>query len=351
MFRSSRKHSVCKEEFERNSLFISKRGRKRSVVEAKLPETTTENTGSSNFFSKKQKLETGCSGHVFPVNKPFITGRNEVNSKKLTASVMPVVKSQSALKKHATPSPVSSTSSPAINSSSVNPILLLPVSLQTNRTSGPEENPQNVNELSLVTLRATSDIMNCFGLGKTIMNTHRSHDQWKPSRSPPATMSHPHFIHKFNTKNNTHSFTTVSSHSVSYDKCVSDYIDYGETQVEPLNLKMGETTIPSTKSTVTKPYVAQVRPMIVSPQNVCCIKKDASTSPIPADVEATKESNHSKSSNRAKIGRRKSRSSPDKFSCKLINSVESNKKHLLGKCPSPGKRWRTFYMFLLAVSM
>ena len=324
------KQSINHEEFEGNSLFPSKRGRKRSAVDARLLEAAAPTTRSSNFYGKKAKLDTGCSGHSFPAAKPFQVGNHKAYPKKLTASVTPLVKTETISRKEPACSSITSSSSTGVNSVTSNPILLLPVSLQANRTPG-HNNPADVGSLSLVTLQAPPDFINCLGFDRAVLNSPEPRDQWKLSSS--NGVANPHLVHRFNTKLGTHSFSTVPCATVSCFKHNANAFDCGETQVEPLNLKMGETTIPSTKNTVIKQNVAPVEPKKASLDVMSLPKKPVSSSSNHREIETTKKS---KSSNDSKSLRRRSRASLDGFASSKSNNFSNGKKRLLRKSPSPG---------------
>ena len=290
---------------------------------------------NSDFYGKKNKLSAGCSGHIFPLTKPLQVRKDSSGTKKLTASVAPLVKPQTT-----PPKPISSTTStPALtNSTHVNPILLLPVSLKANQGSGLESHPTEVGGLSLVTLQASPDLFNCFGINKSIINSNNSQKQWISTNTNTPTVS---AFDRLNSKTR----DLVVPKITEQNSAINSGLDWP--QDEPLNLKMGETTIPSFKSVLSKPKVALVQP-INSPKslNSNC-EKNASNSLV--NLSTTTEQSKtttSQTSNRNKLQRRKSRASPTTVlkSNKQPNTVKSGRKRPT-KCPSPGNTIKLLLVF------
>ena len=301
VIRPDRKSSICKEDFEKIPQIPTRRGRKRSIAS---PEDNLNFVPSPEFYGKKKKLAAGYSGHIFSITKPLLSPKQGTTQKKLTASVAPLVKSQpTTTTTFVKPAHSSSTTSPS-NSNHINPILLLPVSLQANQPSGLGTHPSEVGGLSLVTLQASPDLFNCFGLNKPIMNPSTSQKQWDSSNYHiPAV---PSIMDKLSAKIRSNMY---SKHLPAKPM--------DEPQLEPLNLKMGETTVPSFKCSQAKPKVALVQPLnttyTVTQQHSetdsikLLVKRSVSTEP--------KQDFHSKTplANKTKPQRRKSRASPVNF--------------------------------------
>jgi len=148
---------------------------------------------------------------------------------------------------------VYSTSSTSLPSSThVNPILLLPVSLNANQGPGLGTHRSDMSGLSLFTLHASPDLFNCIGLNKSIVNHTNLQQQWNSSNYSLPVVSSTVDKLKEKIKNNRYSKNI-------HDHFTNKPID--EPQIEPLNLKIGETTVPSFQSSSTKPKVAYVQPM------------------------------------------------------------------------------------------
>ncbi|XP_078489989.1 uncharacterized protein LOC100180444 [Ciona intestinalis] len=138
-----------------------KRGRKRASGD----KTNKTNSPIDDVFEavpeKKVKIKTeGSSKPVFSSSGPLGGGRRIHG--KLTASVAPLIKTSSP------------TVAPTRNNTQVahsNPILLLPVSLQTNhgRVGSPE-----VGGLPVITLQDPSELLSCFGIN----NTSKHGESW-----------------------------------------------------------------------------------------------------------------------------------------------------------------------------
>ena len=330
-YRPGRKLSICKEELDSLSQVSTKRGYKRSVGDASLAEN---DYATENFYGKKNKLESGCSGHIFSISKNTAT-------KKLTASVAPLIKAQPTVSQS-----VLSSSTATDNRPHVNPIFLLPVSLQANEGAPQGRHTTEVGGLSLVTVQAPPDLLNCFGINKAIMGSTQTEKKWNtscahiPACKPNAFQGLP------SKTNNDFSNTFQRRPSNFQPSCV----DSSDPQVEPLNLKMGETTIPSYSCSVVKPTssnkctdsTSSPCPKERQPLRIT-IKRSSIIEPYTNSTEssykcAKPERRKSRASSvTIKLERRKSRaSSVDPIRTKQQCVAGAARKRQL-QCPSPGR--------------
>ena len=135
----------------------AKRGRKRHSPDLtdKDQTSTVASTASCNDSKKPRNRDS-----MFPITKPLQVSKTDKGKPKV-ASVAPLIKSQPTVPKQFV-APTAKSSLPQ----HVNPIILLPVSLQTNENAG-RVGGGEVGSLPLITLQASPDLMNCIGLNKT----------------------------------------------------------------------------------------------------------------------------------------------------------------------------------------
>ena len=245
-----------------------------------------------------------------------------VAPKKLTASVAPLVKSQPSHPKQVhTLSTV-----PLPNSAQVNPILLLPVSLQANQ--GPGAQRSEMGALSLVTLQASPDLFNCFGLCETGTSSTDSQKPWNCCKMPITTA----FVDRLNSKVGNSPQVQNPKDCVFTEPIVAP-------QSEPLNLKMGETTIPSFKHNSTTSKIAFVQPLNSSSTSIQS-RKIASLVATNNHCEITEQFQkknpiHLQLLNRTKLKRRKRTGSINlRVSDQQVVTLRE-KSHAI--CPSPGE--------------
>nr|CAB3225065.1 bromo adjacent homology domain-containing 1 protein-like [Phallusia mammillata] len=215
---------------------------------------------------KKQKLSTNkCSGWTFQPTKPLQSHAGQKpQTKKLTASVAPLVK------------PVSS--GPRVMrvhnqnvGQHTNPILLLPVSIKT------DQGPSGTNEVGSVpvlTFQNPSDFINCIRLNKSVTTTNMDvgRSSWQNSSLQLAPMK---------TKTVVYPKPPVRS-GFGLTGRRSDLIQVSQSgQDEPLNLKMGETKIPSSCKQVFAPgkvKAGSARPVMTCTVSIPLAKTESKVS-------------------------------------------------------------------------
>jgi len=239
--------AVVKKQEVTKPVAVTEPCRKRKAV---LPSKLVALACDEESFDKKRKLETRvCQGHVFPERKPLQSAADSKSKLKLTASVAPLIKSQP------TPIITSKTTSTAVTAvpqaattvpQQPNPILLLPVSLQGNNDIEGVQN-RNVGGLSLVTVQAPPNFLNCLRLNKTATGPIGSSGQWV---SGSTSMMDTHTVpFQLNVKNPEHvrvnqlapqAQTSLQQNSIARENRT--------VQLEPLNLKVDQTkaSVPST---------------------------------------------------------------------------------------------------------
>ena len=225
--------------------------RKRKAV---LPTKLVALSCDEDSSDKKRKVATPpCRSHVFPERKPLQLSKDSKTKTKLTAAVAPLIKPRLP------PITTSKTLITPVTSLSQqgNPIFLLPVSLQGNNDIEGVQN-RNVGGLSLVTLQAPPNFLNCFRLNKAPTNPAGPNGQWV---SEASNMMDTHTIPlQFNIKNTENILQTSHQTSTSskQNPIVSDCLSV---QLEPLNLKVGQTSTVSnrSKAATTKSVFTQAR--------------------------------------------------------------------------------------------
>ena len=268
--------------------------RKRKVPEASI--IPVVNTAEKQTNEKKRKLSPACSEHAFPVRQPFLVSKDSKPKKKLTASVAPLIKPR--------PVPVTSsrTTAPATVSSGPhsNPILLLPVSLH------PNQNAQNgagqkVGGLQLVTVQAPPGLLNCLNLNKTIVNTAAPAQTklWSAGTSKyMTTLSRP-IQPALKTPVGPSVSVRTSSQNIWTANKTHIINENVKVQLEPLNLKVGETTVPhSSKNLQRKQCVARIQPIRpveaglpkTAPKNKALVVSQSAQKP-PSNASTTSSKN------------------------------------------------------------
>ena len=322
-----------------SSAATRKRGRKRKVQPV-LPKPAC----SDEAEEKKRKITLPRS--VFPIRKPLQASSTSKTAAKLTASVAPLIKTQPA-------STVDAVNASVTNITHTNPILLLPVSLQGN-DDGVQN--QNVGGLSLVTLQAPPDFLSCLRLNKPISHASGSSGQWA-SQNANVTRSVPL---QFNVKNEVSllSSKAIPSHpkAATFSK-TKMFPDNVTVQLEPLNLKVGETTVSNNSKTVPqKATFAQARllkpvtvnyPRIMPKAKVEVVAtKQTGTTAIKTKEQHSVIKLIQRATTQAKSQRGSKINAVTTSSSKKPNLTTVASRKRATKCPSPGKNNCNYFTFM-----
>ena len=354
-FRSDTKTPSVKEKEEVASTSCKRRGRKRKVTE--VADTKEQQTSAESSEAEQKKLKPGCRPSKFSLKEPLAVDRDSKPKAKLTASVAPLVNPQ--------PSPikVANASSPTVTTvTNANPILLLPVSLQRSQGNVAGD-AQGLGGLSLVTLQAPAGFLNCLNLNKPLINPAPP-QQWNVGAATQAKAPQMTSFSSYDIKGRNSVLTGLAPPQrqkqmpVGYSQGLNENVTV---QIEPLNLKVGETTVPDSSVLLSQKQTTaptqSLRPVAVNLPRLLS-KKKMQVLQAGDQKQGTSQSSKAKQQLNTRTKQVQANAATTKFNrenVKLIstavvgskqpNLAATSKKRLV-KCPSPGNLYLDRYLVI-----